>query len=239
MLRNLHRRIGISAVAFLLLFITTGLLLQHSSWFNLSDKHIAAPIAEALYKVRINTIKNYKVGDHWISQAGALLYLDAVPVADVELNSLHGAIEDNSYLWIVGDNKLLLLSKQGEVMDKLSALEGLPGLVTRIGKDTKGGVVIGGLHNNWQAGEDLLEWRLHDQTRVNWSGEGETPQVPARLQAAVFSHARNHLITWERLLTDLHSGRLFGKVGVVIADLAALLLVFLSATGVVLWLGRR
>ncbi len=44
----------------------------------------------------------------------------------------------------------------------------------------------------------------------------------------------------ERVLLDLHSGRIFGPVGVLVYDLLALALGFLSISGLLLWFrGRR
>ncbi len=239
MLRALHRKIGISIFIFLLLFIVTGLLLQHVSWFNLEKNYVTASVAEMFYDVTVDTTTDYKTKSRWVSQAGSFLYLDAVPVADVELNSLQGAVESKSYIWVAGDNRLLLLSKQGEVIDEFSVLAGLPGIVTRLGKNAEGNIIIGGLHNNWTTHEDSMDWQPYDRAQIVWSGSGEPLQIPAQLQAATLIHARNHLITWERLLSDFHSGRLFGNAGVIIADMAALLLLFLSATGSILWIRGR
>jgi len=46
-------------------------------------------------------------------------------------------------------------------------------------------------------------------------------------------------ISLERFLLDAHSGRFFGKYGVYVIDIAALLLLILSITGIWLWATRR
>jgi uncharacterized iron-regulated membrane protein len=43
----------------------------------------------------------------------------------------------------------------------------------------------------------------------------------------------------ERLLLDLHSGRIFGAAGPWIFDIAALLLILLSLSGTWIWIKRR
>ena len=43
----------------------------------------------------------------------------------------------------------------------------------------------------------------------------------------------------ERVLLDLHSGRIFGKPGVYVVDAAAILFLVLAASGVWLWGKRR
>ena len=46
-------------------------------------------------------------------------------------------------------------------------------------------------------------------------------------------------ISIERLLQDLHSGRLFGIFGVILMDLASVALVLLALTGCWVWLRKR
>jgi len=47
-------------------------------------------------------------------------------------------------------------------------------------------------------------------------------------------------LSWERLLLDLHSGRLFGAAGVYVVDAAGLLFALLALSGVgTWWLHRR
>jgi uncharacterized iron-regulated membrane protein len=44
----------------------------------------------------------------------------------------------------------------------------------------------------------------------------------------------------ERLILDLHSGRIFGPVGILIYDLLAVIVGFLAISGVIFWFrGRR
>ncbi|MFT5351416.1 MAG: hypothetical protein ACI9MF_002239 [Gammaproteobacteria bacterium] len=46
-------------------------------------------------------------------------------------------------------------------------------------------------------------------------------------------------LSLERILLDLHSGRLLGNAGVFIVDLAALFFVFLALSGSWMWLRKR
>ncbi|MBL1432554.1 MAG: hypothetical protein COB94_003805 [Gammaproteobacteria bacterium] len=43
-------------------------------------------------------------------------------------------------------------------------------------------------------------------------------------------------ISWERMLLDLHSGRVFGRYGIYVMDFAAIGLLVLSCTGLWIWL---
>ena len=46
---------------------------------------------------------------------------------------------------------------------------------------------------------------------------------------------RSAWLNWERALLDFHSGRLFGRAGVWLVDIAGVLLCILALSGVTLW----
>jgi len=62
---------------------------------------------------------------------------------------------------------------------------------------------------------------------------------PLNLQQALITQVSEQIIPVERLLLDLHSGRLFGIWGVYFMDLIAILILILAATGLFMWLQRR
>ena len=238
MYRKLHRSIGIGSFIFLLIFVITGLTIQHSSWLDLDRHYIPSSLARSLYNTTVEDTIDYKIDNHWISQAGHFLYIDGLPVPYIELNNLQGAVGDETYIWVVGDNKLWLLSKQGEIVDELSVINGLPALVNKIGYNREGDIIIGGLGSNWLVDEDMQNWRTYRGAQPTWAMPADSLQMSVHLRETVLAHANNHLINWQRLLLDFHSGRLFGTAGVVIADIASLFLLFLAATGAFLWFRR-
>ena len=63
--------------------------------------------------------------------------------------------------------------------------------------------------------------------------------APAEQSADHFSPYSIPQLSLDRLLLDLHSGRLFGKTGVYLMDAAAIGLLLLSITGLIVWLRRR
>ena len=50
---------------------------------------------------------------------------------------------------------------------------------------------------------------------------------------------RGRGLSWERLLADLHSGRILGAAGTYFMDFIALSLIVLSMTGLFQWRRRR
>ena len=88
---------------------------------------------------------------------------------------------------------------------------------------------------DYTASEGLLTWRRVDAANALWS---QPTAVPAALRQRIASDYRGRLLTLERLLQDLHGGRLFGRAGVFFMDLAAVAFLILAATGLWMWLVR-
>lgn len=79
---------------------------------------------------------------------------------------------------------------------------------------------------------DISNDALPDQPRArpDWK------QPPAALAEALQRDAEGRALSWERVLLDLHSGRLFGRYGTLLMDCAAVLFVVLALSGITLWL---
>jgi hypothetical protein len=61
--------------------------------------------------------------------------------------------------------------------------------------------------------------------------------LPADIRAQI--PAPERWLSWERLLLDLHSGRLFGQAGVWIVDAVGVLLITLASSGTLMWWFHR
>mgnify|MGYP001968757247 FL=1 len=62
--------------------------------------------------------------------------------------------------------------------------------------------------------------------------------TPVEINSAVQAYVRSHEITLERMLLDLHSGRLLGNVGQNIMSFAAVLFILLAISGTIIWLRK-
>lgn len=63
--------------------------------------------------------------------------------------------------------------------------------------------------------------------------------LPVTMKQRVVAQSVPPSLNWQRLLLDLHAGRLFGLAGQLVMDLAALVLVVLALTGTVIWSRSR
>lgn len=238
LLRRLHRWVGGCAALFAILFAVTGLALNHTERLGLQDRRITwAPVAR-LYGLRPPLLDTA-----WPTARGQLiavdgrLFLAGRPLAAGELPDGRpvGAWANEAVLAVAWPTRLLLFDLDaGLPLDSLGPAAGLPVPVDAVG-----------------TGADALRlraagsWYRADAALLGFE-PAATPGTPARMEppaAQVAEQVRAAIgppgPDAERFLLDLHSGRLPGAWGVLLADLMALSLTFLAVTGAWMLLRRR
>ena len=142
-------------------------------------------------------------------------------------------------LIVAGYEELLLLSRAGDLIERQAWNQSQNGAIESIGLINDSSVVVKTTKALWVADAQLLNWQSHEELEESpaWSIAVSTP--PA-LQQGIENKYRGDGPSLERLLLDLHSGRVFGTIGIVVYDLLALALGFLAVSGLILWVrGRR
>lgn len=224
-----HRRLGVVSALFVLLLAITGILLNHTHELNLAGKplhsdwlsrHYGLPAAPAAsdfaHPLPAGTLQ---------ARAGKL-WLDDTVLGDCQ--RLVGVIEQAEQVLVACPDRLLLFTPGGELIDQADTLRGVPeGLsaVTLQGEEVR-------LHR----GDATFSVDLASLSVSAVAGSsagiiaGASSPAPAPASA---------VLNWERVVLDLHSGRLFGRGGVWLMDAMALLFGVLAVSGLVMAARRR
>ena len=56
---------------------------------------------------------------------------------------------------------------------------------------------------------------------------------------AIIRDVQSGVISWEKLILDIHAGRFLGVMGVLFMDLVAVIFMLLAATGTFIWFKKR
>jgi len=235
--RRWHRGIGVGASLFIVFLVATGLTLNHAHQLGLDRQHIAPAWLLDWYGMsEPESLRSFSVNGHWLTFAGSQLYLDGRP-ATVATGGV-GAVSSGDWLVAAGKDELLLLNGAGELIERLRPELAGTGIVDAIGSDTNGTVVVKSGSRIWVADSDLLDWveRQRPPAAIQWSSPSDEP---AHVRQAIVRHYNGGGLSLERLLLDLHSGRIFGRFGVLIYDLLALVLGFSAVSGLLLWWRTR
>jgi hypothetical protein len=236
-MRRLHRSFGAGAALFVLFMVLSGLVINHSNGLGLDQRQVSQPFLLGWYGLgEPDNVLSFEFDDDWLSFAGSQLYFNEKPVATITGGV--GAITSGDLLIAAGREELLLLDHDGNLVERLPWAAIGPAPIDSIGLDENTRVLVKSGDQLWSADADLLNWRRTEKTMASphWS----TPKPAGEaLQQAINSAYRGEGLNLERVILDLHSGRIFGSIGVLVYDLLALALGFLSISGLVLWFRSR
>ena len=226
---TLHRRLGMGAALFVLLLALSGLLLNHGDTLALDQRQIDSPLLLNWYGIEIpDQASHFSSGDNRVSQLGEQLYFNSQPL-QINRQPLMGIHSTEQLTVVALSNTLLLLSNDGELLERIDTLPQGMNAIDAIGSDAHGNIHIRQGQQIAVADSELLSWQNTDQSHgINWSQPGP---VDVAYITNITENYRQQTLDYERVLLDLHSGRLFGRWGPYVMDGAALAMLVLAVTG--------
>ena len=233
-----HKKIGIFIVIFVIFLAISGIALNHSEKFKLNTTFIKMEWLLDLYQISPNSepIAYPSYNNNWITQLGQRVYFNDIEII-TNVENLIGVVYINNTFVVGYDGKLMVLTEDGKLLESLSGAEGVPAGMKAIGVDDKDNVIIKSAHGYYRVNLDILNWNEHDLLSANWPDTSNN--ISEKLRIAIFNEYRGKGLTIERVLLDMHSGRVVGKWGTYFMDLVAILMLVISATGIWMWLKRR
>lgn len=236
--RRLHRSLGAAAAIFVLFMVISGIAMNHSNDLSLDQKPISQSWLLDWYGLHApQDIYSFETANNWLSFAGSQLYFNGKPVTTIS-NGI-GAVANNDLLIVAGSKEVLLLNDEGNLVERIAWQQAGGADIDAVGLLADNRVVVRSMQQIWVADSDLLNWQqINKQTlRPGWS---QSTPAPETVQQAISRHYRGENLNLERVILDLHSGRIFGTIGILVYDLLALAVGFLAISGMILWLrGRR
>lgn len=229
---RLHLWSGLGAAAILLLIAITGLLLNHTATLQLAQRGVTQQWLLRWYSlVEPGSQAVVALEHNLLVQLGDSFYMDGTLLPG-RVAPLLGALQLADGRVVVADAQgLSLYSPAAELIDNLPYPGSGGAQALHYAPDTQ--TIYFSQQSGVQAtGVELLGWRpqaLPEQTL--W------PRLQPPTQAQLDTYLPRYYegaVSYERLLQDLHTGRLFGPFGVVLFDLAAVVVLLQIGTGIVL-----
>lgn len=231
-----HRRLGAAIGLFVVWLALSGIALNHTDDWHLADIPIKSQAVLAHYGVSQPETISFPLGDDWLTMLGRdSLFLGEVKVSYCD-GELKGAVKHATVLLALCQRELLVISVEGQLLERIKSIDGLPKGLDRIGK-SGAQVVLQSLDARY-----AFDWRalsFSDNAklgRVQWSS---SQALPGDLRDKLFQQFAGHEISVERVVLDLHSGRYFGDWGVMFIDAVAIILCLLVTSGLWVWLGAK
>lgn len=231
-LNRWHRRLGIFTALFVLLLAVSGWLLNHTERFRLDENHVSSAWLLDWYGIQPQQPpRSYAVGDHQVTQIDSHLYFDEQRISS-RVNHLIGAVQLDEFFVVATQEALYLLLASGQLVEQLGGTAGVPAGMQAIGIDADDQLIIHAAHGIYTADLDTLEWQHTEADAVDWSQPSPAPNDHID---TVLQQYRGSGLPYERVLLDLHSGRVLGQAGVWLVDIVALLFAGLAITGCIMW----
>lgn len=231
-----HRRLGLTAAAFVLLLSVTGLLLNHAGSLDLDHTKIESPWILDWYGIAgiDETSRAFELGDITVSWAGGWLFVGEAPLIG-GAGTLQGAVALEDLIVLATPREIVLATKDGELVERFLPVA-FGAEIASIGS-TEGRAVARAGENLYSANGDASVWKQIETSDDTISWSVEVP-IPSEFVPAMNAHLRGEGLPVYRIILDLHSGKFFGKLGVWMMDGAAVLLLILSISGIWIWWPR-
>lgn len=229
-----HRYMGLVAAGFVVIIAITGIMLNHTTELELDQRLLASDLLLDAYGIpQQQPITAYRAADHWVIGINNTVYFNHTALPDTT-GRLLGATDMQDMVAIAISDALLLVTNEGQLVERIRPADGLPCTPHALAKHTHT-LILQCSDQSAYYSDDLLTWSPH-KGQAHWSQPAQPPQA---LATEIQRDARSQLLNLERAILDLHSGRLFGPIGVIIYDLAAVLMLLLAGSGVLHWAKRK
>lgn len=229
--RRWHGHVGVIATIFLVLLVLTGIVLNHEEALKLDKREINASWLMSWYGIHeAETSTGYLLGERYFSWEGDKWVLGDKPLAGSAENPV-GAVEAGGVNYVATASAMYMYQADGQLLDKLDK-QSLPAYpILALGK-MEGSVVLR-TPSAILASTDGLAWRKVEANGLSWSSPQSLPDGVRSQMKAMLAPG----LSVERVLLDVHSGRIFGRYGPWAVDIAAIALLILGLSG--LWMYWR
>ena len=224
-IRKWHGHAGVAATLFLIFLVITGIILNHEETFKLDKREISTGWLMRWYGIQAaNPEMGYTMGDRYFSWEGEKWALGNKSLAGTAEHPV-GAVAVNGMHFVATSSALYLFQADGQLVDKLEkqALPAYPVLALGLADDR----VVLQTPSGMMASTDGLTWQKISAP-ATWSVLQPLPDNTKRQMTVLLAPG----LSLERILLDVHSGRIFGRYGPWVVDAAAIALLLLGISGV-------
>lgn len=231
LIRRMHARIGVFALFFLIFLAVSGWALNHAESLKLDQREINTPWLMHWYGIKSpSPAQGYALGTQYFVAEGGKWVLGNSVLGE-KREAVVGAVETGGIVYVATSAALYLYQADGQLVDKVERLS-LPALpILALGKlDDR---IILKTQTALFASSDGLDWQPSRSGPKAWAAPQPLPDTVQAQLAAAFAPG----LPAQRILLDLHSGRLFGRYGPLFVDFLAIALLTLGMSG--LWIYWR
>jgi len=230
---SFHLYVGLGISLLLIHLSITGIFLNHTDDLDLDKTYISSTWILNLYGLNVpKPSKIFTIQQDNFSQFDTEVFLNDRPIFLFD-SELIGVIKDHENFIIAAQDELFIVNQNGVLIDKQKILSFT---IKSIGKFKEKIVLKDEQLNQWVGESISAKWNPILKDNIDWSKPGT--MTPSNKKGIKQYFVENG-ISLEQIILDFHSGAIFKKEGKLFFDLVSLLLIFLSVSGIWLWLVKR
>jgi len=237
-LRRGHRWLGLAVIIFVLLLSITGIALNHSSEWALDRRYVRWDWAVSALGIHApEPSSSFADRGHRVTQLGQRAYFDKREIG-YEAGSLVGLVLLGPLAVTATADAILLLTEDGELVQRIDLTAELRAPVNRIGR-AHGQPVFETMDGLFVADAEVTAfapWPGGGEADIIWSAASYPEPGEVEFLQELY---RGRSLTVERLLIEIHSGRIFARAGPLLLDLVAVGFMVLGISGLGVWRWRR
>lgn len=228
-----HRYAGLIAALLVIWLSVTGIVLNHTEDLRLADRYVQQRWLLSLYNIRApRDLHGWQVGEHWLVETGGRIYLNEDFIGTGQVTGT----AETEFGFVVGfRDKMQLFTPEAVLVEEIRFTES-DAPISGLSALPDGSIILAAGGETFKTDDAVTRFARTAETMPVSRKQREA--LPEELQQRVAEHVLSHTLKWERVMLDVHSGRILGRSGVWLADLAAILLLLLSVSGVVVWVQR-
>lgn len=238
--RKWHRRLGFTAALLVVNLSITGILLNHYESFGLHQSYVDSDWLLNAYQIKSpSQINCFKAETTNACQLGELLYFNQQYQKKTE-QKLLGLFKRNSDLLLITDSTIELLTNDLELIESIDFYES-------INEKADAAFLVNGMpilalpSRSLIYDFDMEEWEAFDLSTIENTDLSKpvSYQLSKDIESELKADYRTHQISHLTFIQDLHSGRVFGTLMIILNDVTAIILIILVISGFVAWQRRK
>lgn len=230
-IRRWHAKIGVAAMLYLIFLVFSGWALNHAGSLKLEQIEVNTPWLMRWYGIaNVTPDTGFLLGNTHLAWSGDKWSLGDQVITHQDEQPL-GATEAEGIIYVATPQSLNLFQQDGLLLDKLDSATLPANPIIALGKIGKQ-IAVKTQHATYLT-NDGLNWEKRRASGIKWSTTQPLPEeVKQRLHLDLAPG-----LSMQRILLDIHSGRIFGQYGTIFVDLVGLALLTLGLSG--LWMFWR
>lgn len=223
--RRWHGLVGAVIVFFLVYLLVSGLPLNHVEILKLDKQEVSYPWLMRWYGIHVaDPTQGYLLGKSYLSWEDDKWVLDDKLLSGSAGQPI-GAVEVRGINYVATATTLSLYQSDGQLLNKVEK-QSLPAHPI-LALSKMGNNVMLQTSSAVFASVDGQKWEKSSATGMTLSSLQDLPDDVKRRTADILAPG----ISLQRVLMDVHSGRIFGRYAVWVMDIASLVLLALGLSG--------